>query len=75
MSQHQQSSKTLFEGFGGSALSLNAGGVSIDQLDSFAEEIKKEMAEVINSVAKYEARKVKEELASNIEKLTKQNDE
>jgi len=36
-------------------------------LDSFAEEIKKEMTEVINNVAKHEARKVKEDLASNIE--------
>jgi hypothetical protein len=33
------------------------------------------MAEVINVVAKHEARKVKEELASNIKKLTRQNDE
>jgi hypothetical protein len=46
---------------------LNVGGVSLDSLDSFAEEIKKEMKEIINSVAKHEARKIKEELASYIE--------
>jgi hypothetical protein len=46
---------------------LNAGGVSLDSLDTLAEEIKKEMKDVINSVAKHEARKVREELTKNIE--------
>ena len=33
------------------------------------------MKDVINSVAKHEARKVREELTKNIEQMSRQNDE
>lgn len=72
---HQQNSRMDFDNYGGSALSLNVGGIGTEQLESFAEDIKKEMAELINKVAKQEAKKTKDELASGIELLTKHNDE